>query len=76
MYQLFSIQRSQPFGVFNSSGYASTVYRLANRFLVAIRRPDLIAVIGFCAIGLILTLAAMARSPDFVAAIAQIGAVP
>jgi dienelactone hydrolase len=75
MNQLFSIQQLQPLGAFNASGYAPTVYRVANWLRAAAGRPDLIAVIGFCAIGLIVTLAALARSPGFVAAIAQIDVV-
>lgn len=76
MNQLLTIHQLQPFGASSSSGYDSTAYRVANWVLAAIRRPDLVAVVGFCAIGLILTLTAMARLPDFATAVAQIGAVP
>jgi dienelactone hydrolase len=75
MNQLFSIQQLRPFGAFNSPGYAPAVYRVAGWLRAAVGRPDLIAVIGFCAIGLIVTLAALARSPGFAAAIAQMDAV-
>jgi hypothetical protein len=75
MNQLFAVPQLRPLGAFHSLGYAPTVYRVTNRLRTAVRRPDLIAVIGFCAIGLIITLAALARSPGFVAAIAQIDVV-
>jgi hypothetical protein len=76
MNQLISAHRAQRFAASNSSAYAETVDRIANWVLVTLRQRGFIAVFGFCAIGLILTLAAMAWWPDFAAAIAQAGAVP
>ena len=76
MNQLFTAYHElQPYGSSRSSDYESAVYRLSNRLLSTIRRSDLIVVLGLCAIGLVLTVAAMAWLPDFAAVIAQIGAL-
>jgi len=74
MNQLFTAYHElQPYGASRSSGYDPAVYRTASRLLARISGSDLIAVVGLCAIGLTLTLAAMAWLPDFAAAVALIG---
>jgi hypothetical protein len=75
MNQLFSSQKLQPFAMSGSSGQALAAYQGSNRVLATIGPSDLMAVIGFCAIGLLLTFATMARLPEFAAAIAQVGAL-
>ena len=74
MNQLLSVQKLQPVAASNPFGLDLAALPASNRLLAGIRRPDLVAVVGFCAIGLMLTFAAMVRLPEFAAAIAQIGA--
>jgi hypothetical protein len=76
MDQLFSANQMQRFEASDSPAHAAIADRMANWLFAMISRRDLVAVAGFCAVGLILTLAAMAWLPDFAAAMAQIGAVP
>jgi len=45
-----------------------TMEGAAGRLLSTITRPDVAVVLAFCAIGLILTFAALATSADFAAA--------
>ena len=52
------------------------VERTAGRLVATLTRPDVAVVLCFCAIGLILTFAALARSPDFASALAQQGLMP
>ena len=50
--------------------------RAANWLLGTIGRPDVIVVLGFCAIGLIATFAALAQFADLSSALEQIGNMP
>jgi hypothetical protein len=54
----------------------STVERSANWLLSTLTRPDVIVVLCFCAIGLILTFAALATSPDFASGLAETSTLP
>jgi len=47
-----------------------TVERSANWLLSTLTRPDVVVVLCFCAIGLILTFAALATSADFASVLA------
>ena len=48
-----------------------TAEHAAGWLLSILTRPDVIVVVAFCAIGLILTCAALATSADFASALAQ-----
>jgi hypothetical protein len=69
MNQLFAVDQLQPFAPTSSSGYGMTD-RDREQLLATASQTDLIAVIGFCAIGLILTFAALIVWPGITAAMA------
>lgn len=54
----------------------SAVDRATNWLFSTLTRPDVIVVLAFCAIGLALTLAAVATSPDFASLLAETGSMP
>lgn len=54
----------------------STVEHAAGSLLAALTRSDVVVVLSFCAIGFLLTFAALATSPDFAAVLAQESAMP
>lgn len=54
----------------------STVERTASWLAATLTRPDVAVVLFFCAIGLILTFAALATSTDFASALAQESLMP
>jgi hypothetical protein len=54
----------------------STVEHAAGWLLATLTRPDVVVVLSFCAIGLLLTFAALATSPDFASVLAQESAMP
>jgi hypothetical protein len=55
--------------------YASAE-RTAGWLLSTLTRPDVAIVLAFCAIGLILTFAALAASPDFASVLVEESAMP
>jgi hypothetical protein len=58
------------------AAHYSSAERTANWLLSTLARPDVFVVLCFCAIGLVLTFAALAASPDFASALAQTGTMP
>lgn len=54
----------------------STVEHAASWLVATLTRPDVVVVLFFCAIGLILTFAALATSTDFASALAQESLMP
>lgn len=56
--------------------HSATVERATTWLLATIGRPDVAVVLSFCAIGLVLTFAALATSPDFASALAETGNMP
>lgn len=50
--------------------------RTASWLLATLTRPDVVVVLFFCAIGLILTFAALATSTDFASALAEESLMP
>jgi hypothetical protein len=54
----------------------TSVERTAGWLLSTLTRPDVVVVLAFCAIGLILTFAALASSPDFAAALVDESTLP
>lgn len=54
----------------------STVEHAAGWLLATLTRPDVAVVLSFCAIGLLLTLAALLASPDFASVLAQESTMP
>lgn len=54
----------------------SAVDRATNWLLATLTRPDVVVVLAFCAIGLALTFAALAMSPDFASLLAETGNMP
>ena len=54
----------------------STVERAASWLVSTLTRPDVVVVLSFCAIGLILTFAALVTSPDFASVLAETANVP
>lgn len=54
----------------------SSVERAANWLFATATRPDVVVVVAFCAIGLVLTFAALATSPDFASALADTANMP
>lgn len=53
-----------------------TAEHAASWLLSTLTRPDVVVVLAFCAIGLILTLAALATSADFAAMLVETSAMP
>jgi hypothetical protein len=53
-----------------------TAERAASWLLSTLTRPDVVVVLSFCAIGLILTLAALATSADFVSVLVAESTMP
>jgi len=53
-----------------------TAERVASWLLSILTRPDVAVVLAFCAIGLILTLAGLATSADFVSVLVQESTMP
>lgn len=53
-----------------------TAERAAGWLLSTITRPDVVVVLAFCAIGLILTFAALATSADFASVLVETSATP
>lgn len=51
-----------------------TADRAASWLLATLTRPDVVVVLAFCAIGLILTLAALATSTDFASVLVETSA--
>jgi hypothetical protein len=54
----------------------STVERAGSWLHSTLTRPDVVVVLSFCAIGLVLTFAALAMSPDFGSILAEGSYVP
>lgn len=54
----------------------STAERAANWLVATVTRPDVVVILCFCTIGLILTFAALALSPDFASVLAQESLMP
>jgi hypothetical protein len=65
MSQSFSVRPLQPLVMSNASPGVTVMTRIANWFRIASSQRDLIAVVGFCAIGLVITFAVIAHLPDF-----------
>lgn len=53
-----------------------TAGHAASWLLATLTRPDVAVVLAFCAIGLILTMAALAMSTDFASALVETGVTP
>ncbi|GEM_PF-4006146 len=53
-----------------------TAEHTASWLLSILRRPDVAVVLAFCAIGLTLTLAALATSADFASTLVETSATP
>jgi hypothetical protein len=73
MTQLTSIRDLQPL---EQSHRAGTVNREAHWLRSVMKQRDLLLVIGFCAVGLIMTFAALMQLQGFSAAIGDISLVP
>jgi hypothetical protein len=54
----------------------SGLERTTNWLMSTLTRPDVVIVLCFCAIGLLLTFAALASSPDFASVLAEQGSMP
>jgi hypothetical protein len=76
MTESLSVHRLQPLIMSNASRGGTLFSRIANFFRTASKQRDLVVVVGFCAIGLILTLALAAQLPDFSAAMVDISLIP
>lgn len=72
---LSSVRSLQPSAKTGPSRQATTVNGVAGWLRWANERRDLVAVVGFCAIGLILTFAVLAGMPNFFATIGEISAI-
>ena len=53
-----------------------TVERATNWLVSTITRPDVVVVLAFCAIGLLLTFAALATSADFASMLVETSTMP
>ena len=53
-----------------------TVERTANWLIATLGQRDVLVVLCFCAIGLIVSFAALAQLPDFASALEEVGTLP
>ena len=58
------------------AGSYPTTERAVGRLLSTLTRPDVVVVLAFCAIGLILTFAALATSADFASMLVETSTMP
>jgi hypothetical protein len=72
----FTTPQIRPITISSPPRQASVGDMVAGWRQTAAKHRDLILVVAFCAIGLIVTFAAIAEMPDFSDAIAQISLVP